>query len=64
MFDPLWKIRVDVVSQRDPWIENDKLDVIVKSGALAELAKIVDLKDNERALVWIVGSGGYDLLGI
>ena len=55
LFDPLWKVRVDVVSQREPWIENDKLDVIVKSGALAELAKIVDLKDHERALVWIEG---------
>lgn len=50
---PLWKVRVDVVSQRDPWINHDKLDVIVKSGALTDLAKVVDLKDSERALVWI-----------
>ena len=55
LFDPLWKVRVDVVSQRDPWIEHDKLDVIVKSGALTDLAKVVDLKDSERALVWIEG---------
>ena len=55
LFDPLWKVRVDVVSQRDPWIEHDKLDVIVKSGALAELAEVIDLKDHERALVWIEG---------
>lgn len=52
---PLWKVRVDVVSQRDPWIEHGKLDVIVKSGALTDLAKVVDLKDSERALVWIEG---------
>ena len=52
---PTWKVRVDVVSQRDPWLSHDKLDVIVKSGALAGLAEVVDLKDYERALVWIEG---------
>ena len=55
LFDPLWKVRVDVVSQRDPWLNHDKLDVIVKSGALIGLAEVVDLKDYERALVWIEG---------
>jgi hypothetical protein len=54
LFDPLWKVRVDVVSQRDPWLKHDKLDVIVKSGALAGLAKVVDLKDYERALVSVI----------
>ena len=55
LFDPFWKVRVDVVSQRDPWLVHDKLDVIVKSGALADRARVVDLKDHERALVWIEG---------
>ena len=55
LFDPLWKVRVDVVSQREPLITHDKLDVIVKSGALTDVAEIVDLKDYERALVWIEG---------
>ena len=55
LFDPLWKVRVDLVSQRDPWLNHDKLDVIAKSGALVDLAKVVDLKDSERALVWIEG---------
>jgi regulator of protease activity HflC (stomatin/prohibitin superfamily) len=32
---------------------HEKLDVIVKSGALAGRAEIVDLKDYQRALVWI-----------
>ncbi len=54
-FDPLWKVRVDVVSQRDPWLNHNKLDVIIKSDALAGLARVVDLKDHERALVWIEG---------
>jgi regulator of protease activity HflC (stomatin/prohibitin superfamily) len=55
LFDPLWKVQVDVVSQRAPWLVHDKLDVIVKSGALAGRAEVVDLKDYERALVWIDG---------
>ena len=52
-FDPLGKVRVDVVSKRDPWLIHEKLDLIVKSGALADRAVVLDLKDHERALVWI-----------
>ncbi|MBX3432372.1 MAG: slipin family protein [Pirellulales bacterium] len=55
LFDPLRKVRVDVVSQRSPWLQHDALDVIVKSGALTGLAQVVDLKDHERALLWIEG---------
>jgi len=51
--DPLNRIRVNVVSQRDPWLVHEKLDLIVKSGALADRAVVLDLKDHERALVWI-----------
>src|SRR5262249_44393221 len=54
-FDPLRKIRVDVVSQRAPWLVHEKLDLIVKSRALGDRAQVVDLKDYERALVWIDG---------
>ena len=49
-FDPLGRVRVDVVSQRAPWLVHEKLDVIVKSGALEGRAKVLDLKDYERAL--------------
>ncbi len=34
---------------------HEKLDLIVKSGALEDRAQVVDLKDYERALVWIDG---------
>jgi len=51
--DPLNRVRVDVVSQRDPWLVHEKLDLIVKSGALKDRAVVLDLKDHERALVWI-----------
>lgn len=54
-FDPLRKTRVSIVSQRDPWLVHDKLDVIVKSGALRDRAVVLDLKDHQRALVWIDG---------
>ena len=52
-FDPLNKIVVDVVSQRDPWLVHEKLDLIVKSGVLQDRAVVLELKDHERALVWI-----------
>ena len=54
-FNPLQKHRVDVVSQRDPWLVHGCLDMIVQSGLLGERATVVDLKDHERALVWIDG---------
>ncbi len=54
-FHPLGKVRVEVVSQRAPWLVHEKLDMIVKSGALAERALVLDLKDHQRALVWIDG---------
>jgi regulator of protease activity HflC (stomatin/prohibitin superfamily) len=55
LFDPLLRVHVEIVSQRDPWLVHDKLDMIVKSGALADRAQVLDLKDHERALVWVEG---------
>ena len=54
-FDPLGKLEFASVSVRDPWLVHEKLDVIVKSGVLRDKAEVVDLKDHERALVWIDG---------
>jgi regulator of protease activity HflC (stomatin/prohibitin superfamily) len=51
--DLLGNVRVDVVSQRDPWLVHPQLDLIVKSGALQDRAVVLDLRDHERALVWI-----------
>src|SRR5215475_13431401 len=55
LWNPLGRTQVEVVSLRAPWLAHEKLDVIVKSGVLAERAIVVDLKDYERALVWIDG---------
>jgi len=48
-------VRVDTVSVRDPWIKRPDLDVLVKSGALGDEVTVVDLKDHQRAVVWIDG---------
>ena len=52
-FDPMRRIEVDIVSLREPWLVHEKLDLIVKSGALEGRAVVLDLKDHERALVWL-----------
>jgi regulator of protease activity HflC (stomatin/prohibitin superfamily) len=54
-WDPLRKLRLDVVSVREAWLTHKDLDVIVKSGALDDEARVVDLKDHERAVVWVDG---------
>jgi hypothetical protein len=53
--DPLGKVRVEAVSQRAPWLACEKLDVIVRSGALKDRAVVLDLKDDQRGLVWVDG---------
>jgi regulator of protease activity HflC (stomatin/prohibitin superfamily) len=55
LFDPLGRLRVEVVSQRDPWLVHPQLDMIVRSGALEDCAIVLDLKDHQRALVWVEG---------
>jgi regulator of protease activity HflC (stomatin/prohibitin superfamily) len=53
--DPLLKLSLQIVSPREPWLLHKDLDLIVKSGKLGNEAVVVDLKDNQRALVWIDG---------
>ena len=55
VWDPLRKLRLDVVSVRDAWLDHKDLDVIARSGALGDEARVVDLKANERAVVWVDG---------
>jgi regulator of protease activity HflC (stomatin/prohibitin superfamily) len=51
---PLADERVDVVSLRQPWFEHKDLDLIIKSGLLSsDEALVLELKDSERALVWV-----------
>lgn len=53
--DPLNRVKVDVVSRRRPWIVHEDLDVLVRSNVLDGRAEVLDLKDRQRALVWIDG---------
>jgi regulator of protease activity HflC (stomatin/prohibitin superfamily) len=55
LFDPMLRHEVTIVSQRDVWLCHSKLDIIVRSGVLDGLATVIDLKDNQRALVWVDG---------
>ena len=49
------RAQVEIVSQRNVAFVHDKLDMIVKSGALADLAIVADLQDHERGVVWVDG---------
>lgn len=54
-FDPLNRLKVQVVSRREPWLAHEKLDLMVRSGLLEGRAEVLDLKDHQRALVWVDG---------
>ncbi len=62
IFDPLFRVNVEVVSVRDVWLLTRDLDVIVRSGELAGEIEVLDLKDHQRGLVWVDGrfEGVYD----
>ena len=53
--NPTLDRQLDVVSVREPWLVHADLDVMVKSGRLGDEIRVVDLKDHERALVWVDG---------
>jgi regulator of protease activity HflC (stomatin/prohibitin superfamily) len=55
VWDPLYRVHVDVVSVRSVWLDHKDLDVIAKSGALGNEAQVIDLEDHERAVVWVDG---------
>lgn len=55
IFDPFNRLTIRTLSLREPWIVDEQLDLIVKSGKLASRAEVLDLKDHQRALVWIDG---------
>ncbi len=48
-------IKVDVRSQRTPELVSGDLDQLSKSELLSDKVTFVDLKDNERAFVWVDG---------
>lgn len=55
IFDPLRRRELRIRNRRDPWLIDEQLDLMVKSGLLDSQIDFVDLKDHQRALVWIDG---------
>jgi regulator of protease activity HflC (stomatin/prohibitin superfamily) len=55
VLDPLGRRRIEKVSVRNAWLKHVDLEVIAKSGQLEGQARVLDLKDHERALVWLDG---------
>jgi hypothetical protein len=55
LWDPRRRAHVDVVSVRDAWLVHEDLEVIARSGALGGEARVVDLREHERAAVWVDG---------
>jgi regulator of protease activity HflC (stomatin/prohibitin superfamily) len=53
--DPLRRVAVEVVSRRAPRLVHDKLDLVAASGVLKGDAMVVDLKDDQRGLLWVDG---------
>lgn len=54
-FDPLDRVTVNLTSRREPRLVHEKLDLIAASGELKGRATVVDLKDDQRGLVWVDG---------
>ncbi len=57
-----WKVSIERASVREVYFRHSDLEVIVRSGALEGQAEVLDLKDDQRALVWVDGRFGR-LLG-
>lgn len=55
LWDPLLRLRIDRLSVRDVWIQHPELDLIARSRELRLEARVVDLKDHERAIVRVDG---------
>lgn len=55
IWDPAGEVQVDLVSQRELKLQHPALAEIAKSGVLADSALVVDLKDQERAVLSVDG---------
>lgn len=53
--DPLFRLKRQIVSTRNAWLDHADIEFLVKSGKLAGQAVTLALTDHERALVWIDG---------
>ncbi|MCG8572477.1 MAG: slipin family protein [Spirochaetes bacterium] len=51
--NPFAKERIDVVDIRKLWLKHDQLEMMVKSQKLQGELEIIELLDNQRALIWL-----------
>lgn len=55
IFSLFGRKRIDVLDRSRVWVNHENLDVMAKSGKLGEDAEILELSDNQRAIVRIDG---------
>lgn len=54
--NPFVNRKLDIVSVKYPWLAHEELEAIIKSGKInKDELEVIDLKDNQRAIVWIDG---------
>jgi len=53
--DPLFRVEVDKVDVTEVFVTHDDKEVLWKARAFEDEATVLDLKDNERGLVWVDG---------
>ncbi|MFC2094515.1 slipin family protein [Bacteroidota bacterium] len=54
--NPFVNQKLDIVSVKYPWLAHAELEAIIKSDKInKDELEVVDLKDNQRAIVWIDG---------
>lgn len=55
-FNPFVNQKLDIVSVKYPWLAHEELEAIIKSDKInKDELEVIDLKDNQRAIVWIDG---------
>jgi regulator of protease activity HflC (stomatin/prohibitin superfamily) len=54
IFDPLFRVRVEKASVRG-WLVHPELELMVKSRRLGPEVRVIDLRSDERAIVWADG---------
>ncbi|HAE37638.1 MAG TPA: peptidase [Candidatus Riflebacteria bacterium] len=54
--------RIDVLNEKDLFVWHEEVDQVINSGLLNDRITVVDLKDNQRAVLWI-DDRFYALLG-
>jgi len=55
IIEPFRRVSIDLANLRQPWLDHARIDQIVKSGLLGDRAIVLDVQDDQRALVWIEG---------